>query len=244
MLASYVLIVLLGKVRAQQNIYYVDEQHLVDDSIRDRMVYNFEEGATELRALGSPVTLLKVHKVWIRIAQQEQQGRQNDYVRQKLLRIPFFQALSFSEFSKVLAVAQLSSIGPGSTLVPELSVPYNMYIVTEGELVLRKKVRLTEEAGLWQEMQSSLQKNDGFSQQLFEYLVREPPAEKPTFEVTFEIASLGESSILCGSETLNELPLGYSVCSSLTTKYVAIKYPDLYVLDQSRLTDIRGWPTR
>ena len=86
---------MLGKVRAQRNIYYVDEQHLLDDTIRDRLVYNFDEGETELRALSMPVTLLKIHKVWIRIAQQERLGKEKDYVRQKLLKIPFFQKLSF-----------------------------------------------------------------------------------------------------------------------------------------------------
>jgi len=60
----------MGKVRARRHIYYVDEQHLVDDSIRDKLVYNFDEEETELVAL-STVSLLKVHKIWIRIAQQE-----------------------------------------------------------------------------------------------------------------------------------------------------------------------------
>jgi hypothetical protein len=53
---------------------------------------------------------------------------------------------------------------------------------------------------------------------------------------------VGEGTILCATETLNESPLGYSIISSLNSKCIAIKYPDLYVLEQSRLTDIRGWP--
>lgn len=40
-------------------------------------------------------------------------GKDKDYVRQKLLKIPFFQSLSFEEFSKILSVAKLCSIGPG-----------------------------------------------------------------------------------------------------------------------------------
>jgi hypothetical protein len=43
-------------------------------------------------------------------------------------------------------------------------------------------------------------------------------------------------------ETLNEIPLPYSVASSLKTKYIAIKYPDLYVLRQTKLAEIRAWP--
>lgn len=62
---------MLGKVRARHNIYFVDEQHLVDDTIKEKLVYNFDEEETELVALSSPVVLLKVHKIWIRIARQE-----------------------------------------------------------------------------------------------------------------------------------------------------------------------------
>ena len=42
-LDSYALIVVVGKVRAQSSIYYVDEQHLVDDSIREEIVYDFKD---------------------------------------------------------------------------------------------------------------------------------------------------------------------------------------------------------
>lgn len=104
---------MLGKVRAQRNIYFIDEQHLVDDSIREKLVYNLDEGETELKSLGMPVTLLKIHKVWIKIAEQERVAKEKDYVRQKLLKIPFFQKLSFEEFSKILQVGKLHSIGPG-----------------------------------------------------------------------------------------------------------------------------------
>jgi hypothetical protein len=45
------------------------------------MVYNFDEEETELIALSAPVTLLKVHKIWIRIAQQELERKNKDYVR-------------------------------------------------------------------------------------------------------------------------------------------------------------------
>ena len=44
MLASYSLLIVVGKVRAQKNIYFVDEQHFIDDSIREKLVYNFDEG--------------------------------------------------------------------------------------------------------------------------------------------------------------------------------------------------------
>jgi hypothetical protein len=74
-LDSYALIVVVGKVRAQSSIYYVDEQHLVDDSIREEIVYDFDKETTELRALGYPVTLLKVHKIWVRIAKDESAKR-------------------------------------------------------------------------------------------------------------------------------------------------------------------------
>jgi hypothetical protein len=53
---------------------------------------------------------------------------------------------------------------------------------------------------------------------------------------------VGAGTILCGAETLNETPLAYSILSSLKTKYISIKYPDLYVLHQPRLADIRTWP--
>jgi hypothetical protein len=53
---------------------------------------------------------------------------------------------------------------------------------------------------------------------------------------------VGEGTILCATETLTEAPLAYSIISTLKSKYIAIKYPDLYVLEQSKLTDIRGWP--
>ena len=68
-------------MRAESNIFYYDEQALVDDSIKEQLVYDFNTQDTTLRALGSPVTLLKVHKIWIRIAKQETAKRQQDYVR-------------------------------------------------------------------------------------------------------------------------------------------------------------------
>lgn len=77
--------------------------------------------------------------------------------------IPFFQKLSFEEFNKILKVSKLSTIGPGETLISECAIPYNMYVITEGELVLHKKVKFSLEAGVWRELQLSLQKNDEFS---------------------------------------------------------------------------------
>lgn len=47
--------------------------------------------------------------------------------------------------------------------MPELAIPYNMYVVTEGELSLRKIVKFSSEAGIWKELQLSLQKMDEFS---------------------------------------------------------------------------------
>lgn len=38
------------------------------------------------------------------------------------------------------------------------------------------------------------------------------------------------------------MPLSYSIVSTLKTKCISIKYPDFYVLEQSRLSDIRSWP--
>lgn len=74
-LDSYALIIVIGKVRAQSSIFYYDEQHLVDDSIREELVYNFDQEKTELRAMGSPVVILKVHKIWVHIAKQEKAKR-------------------------------------------------------------------------------------------------------------------------------------------------------------------------
>lgn len=38
------------------------------------------------------------------------------------------------------------------------------------------------------------------------------------------------------------MPLSYSIVSTLKTKCISIKYPDFYVMEQSRLSDIRSWP--
>ena len=42
-----------------------------------------------------------------------------------------------------------------------------MYISTEGELALRKKVHFVKERGVYKELELSLQKKDDFSEELF-----------------------------------------------------------------------------
>lgn len=72
--------------------------------------------------------------------------------------------------------------------------------------------------------------------------MREPTEGNDTFRVNFLIKTVGEGTILCGTETLSEMALSYSIVSTLKTKCISLKYPDLYVLEQARLSDIRSWP--
>jgi hypothetical protein len=59
----------LGKCKIQKQIYAVDEQRYIDETIKDRLVFNFDEGETELRAINT-VKLLKIHNIWIKKAKQ------------------------------------------------------------------------------------------------------------------------------------------------------------------------------
>jgi CRP-like cAMP-binding protein len=57
-----------------------------------------------------------------------------------LLKIPFFSKLTFEEFSKLAAKAELRALGPGERLASEGETPYHMFVVTEGEISIRKEV--------------------------------------------------------------------------------------------------------
>lgn len=41
---SYSLLIILGKCKIQKQIYSIDEQRFIDINIRDRLVFNFDEG--------------------------------------------------------------------------------------------------------------------------------------------------------------------------------------------------------
>ena len=91
---SYSIIIILGKCRIKKQIYAIEEQQFIDDDVRDRLVFNFDEGETELTAI-NPVKLLKVHNIWIKRAKEAVRTKQQQYIRNKLLKIPFFAKLSF-----------------------------------------------------------------------------------------------------------------------------------------------------
>lgn len=148
LLQSYSLVLIVGKCRVQKNIYYYDEQKFIDETIRDKLVFDLDEGITELRALYR-VTLLKIHNIWVRRAKQAESNRIKTYIQQKLINLPFFAKLDFQEFEKICQVASLHTIGPKQVLIEEGRVPYHMYIVTEGELVLEKRVDFAKEKGVW-----------------------------------------------------------------------------------------------
>lgn len=76
---------------------------------------------------------------------------------------------------------------------------------------------------------------------MFKYLVKEPKASDKTFDVIFKIKSISENEIICAKETLCEDILTYSIKSSLKTRLICIKYPDLYNLGSDRLADVRNW---
>jgi len=40
-------------------------------------------------------------------------------------------------------------LGPGDVLLTNGDIPYNMYIVVEGELVFERKVKLIKDRELW-----------------------------------------------------------------------------------------------
>lgn len=158
---SYSIIIILGKCKIQKQIYSIDEQSFIDLSIRDRLVFNFDEGETELKAINR-VKLLKVHNVWVKKARESHEASAREYIRNKLLKIAFFNRLSFEEFSRVCQKAELQVLGPGEVLVREGATPYHMHVVTEGELALQKQVECVAEGGVWREVQASSQKRDGY----------------------------------------------------------------------------------
>lgn len=94
LLSSYSLVIVLGKCRIQKSIYFIDEQKFLEDSIREKLVFNFDEGLTELKALNH-VTLLKIHNIWFKMARQAYQQKMKTYIQTKLLAIPFFARLDF-----------------------------------------------------------------------------------------------------------------------------------------------------
>ena len=101
LIGSYVMTIIMGCVRVQKQIFYYDEPRIVDDSIRDKLVFNLDEGTTEITALNN-VTLVKVHKVWVKMAREAADTKKKQYIKSKLLKIPFFAELNFEEFDKVL----------------------------------------------------------------------------------------------------------------------------------------------
>ena len=58
-----------------------------------------------------------------------------EYTKSKLLLIPFFANLSFTEFEKCFKAAYIKVLGPGDVLLETGATPYHLYIVAEGELV-------------------------------------------------------------------------------------------------------------
>jgi hypothetical protein len=106
----------LGKCRIQKNIYYTDEQKFIEAAIKDKLVFDLDQGNTELRALYR-VTLLKIHNVWFKRARTAEENRVKTYIRQKLISLPFFAKLDFQEFQKICEVARLHTIGPKEVLI-------------------------------------------------------------------------------------------------------------------------------
>jgi hypothetical protein len=101
---SYSIIIILGKCKIKKQIYSIEEQQFIDPAIRDRLVFNLDEGETEVRAINR-VKLVKVHNIWVRRARQAVEAAERDYIRTKLVKIPFFSKLSFEEFSKLASKA-------------------------------------------------------------------------------------------------------------------------------------------
>jgi signal-transduction protein with cAMP-binding, CBS, and nucleotidyltransferase domain len=80
--------------------------------------------------------LLKIHNIWVKKAREAYETNARAYIRDKLLKIAFFNKLTFEEFNKICQRAELHLLGPGEVLVEEDATPYHMYIITEGELSL------------------------------------------------------------------------------------------------------------
>lgn len=109
---------------------YVENRYL-GWHVQDSVLFNVRDGEVGLRA--QPGTCyLKIHNIWIEMAKKRIKTETEDFIKQKLLNVPFFANLTFPEFEKVSKAATLVKLGPGDTLLRTGQVPYNMYIIVEG----------------------------------------------------------------------------------------------------------------
>lgn len=66
-------------------------------------------------------------------------------------------------------------LGPGDALLKLGQVPYNMYVVVEGELAFEKRVKLVKDKQLWLDVINELQREeDNTCELMFDHLVKDP----------------------------------------------------------------------
>lgn len=66
----------------------------MDGNIRDKLVFNLDEGNTIAKA-AQPSSVLKVHNIWLKRAKESYEESCRKYVHDTLLNIDFFARLSF-----------------------------------------------------------------------------------------------------------------------------------------------------
>jgi hypothetical protein len=72
----------------------VENRFLSEQSAAEEILFNYKDEGVALKALPN-TCYLKIHNIWISMAKKKHKTDTKDFIKHKLLAVPFFANLSF-----------------------------------------------------------------------------------------------------------------------------------------------------